>query len=577
LSAPTIATGHIGHYGAMAASRAKRATPPPTEPGDPGEPSNPPTLAAVLDEVGSIVAIAAAPSGLDVAVARPVIHDPLAAPAIEPGDLVLAVGTPPSGHGALDVITVAGAHRAAAVVLRTEGELPTAVQRAAADADVAVLTIGPSLTWSQLHTLLRTVVATSTAATAATTPDAGPTGQVGDLFRLANAIAAMVGGPTTIEDRESTVLAYSSHDTVVDEHRRQTILGHRVPEAWRRRLQDDGVFRRLWNEPGAVRLEYPDADPPLRPRIAIAVRAGEEILGSIWVAEGDRPLGSDAELALAEAAPIAALHLIRWRSSEDLDRARRSALLRSVLEGSTPAAVLADALDVDRDAFVTVLAFRLSLDQPEDAALRAGRARDLIALYCESFRRKAASVAVGGVVYVLVPDAGEPDRARLVVLAEDIVERIRGPLRTEVVAAIGSTRRGLDHVARSRREADAVLRVLGATAPTDDAGPAVGTIEAHRPATILGALRDHVRDDDSLLEGPLRELVEHDAEHRTSYVETLRAYLDAFGDVVAAAASIGVHQNTFRYRLRRLCEIADLDLSDPTARLVLHLQLHVQP
>jgi DNA-binding PucR family transcriptional regulator len=528
----------------------------------------------VLDELGAIVAIAAAPHGLQVPAGRPVIHDPTTPPPIEAGDVVLAVGTAPNGHGALDVIATAGRAGAAAVVLRgsaePEAELSASLHQAAIDAGVALLTIEPSLTWSQLHTLLRTV--TATAASVATSTDAGQAGRVGDLFRLANAIAATVGGPTTIEDRESTVLAYSSHDTVVDEHRRQTILGHRVPEAWRRRLQDDGVFRRLWNERGAVRLEYPDADPPLQPRLAIAVRAGEEILGSIWVAVGDRPLGAEAEAALSEAAPIAALHLIRWRSSEDLDRARRSTLLRNVLEGTTPAAVLADALEVDRDAFVTVLAFRLHLDDPEaeEVALRSSRARDLIALSCESFRRKAATVAVGSVVYVLLPEAGpEPQRHRLVALAEDVVERLRGPLRTDVTGAIGSTRRGLAHLTRSRREADQVLTVLPQ--------PGVGTIEDHRPATILAALREHVRSDESLLEGPLRVLVEHDAEHRTSYVETLRAYLDAFGDVAAAAASIAVHQNTFRYRLRRLAEIADLDLSDPTARLVLHLQLHVQP
>lgn len=45
-----------------------------------------------------------------------------------------------------------------------------------------------------------------------------------------------------------------------------------------------------------------------------------------------------------------------------------------------------------------------------------------------------------------------------------------------------------------------------------------------------------------------------DAVHNTVLVETLRARLDAFGDVNAAAAVLFVHPNTFRYRLRRLAE-----------------------
>jgi hypothetical protein len=531
----------------------------------------PPTLATVLEELGPIVQVVAAPGGLGASVARPVIHDPQGPPPIEAGDIVLAVGTPPTGLAAVELVGEAAAAGAAAVVFRgplpgqVDGPTSPVVLRAAADAGIAVVSLASPVTWSQLHTLLRT----TTAVTAA--PGDGTTGAVplGDLFGLANAIAEMVGGPTTIEDRESTVLAYSNHDGVVDEHRRQTILGHRVPEEWRRRLQDDGVFRRLWTEPGPTRLDYPDADPPLRPRLAIALRAGEEILGSIWVAEGDRPFDAGAERALTELAPVAALHLIRWRSSEDVERERRGALLRAVLEGTAAPELLADSLDVAEDAFVTVVAFRLHAAGPEDVGFRARRARDLIVLYCESFRRKAASVAVGPVVYVLLPEVDEPDRDRLVHLANDVIERVRGPLATDVAAAIGSTERGLANVAVSRRRADQVLQVL--------VEGGVGTIEGHRPATILLALRDQARRSPEVLEGPLAALRAHDEEHRSAYVETLRAYLDAFGDVPAAAASIGVHQNTFRYRLRRLLEISDLRLDDPVARLVLHLQLHLAP
>ncbi len=36
-----------------------------------------------------------------------------------------------------------------------------------------------------------------------------------------------------------------------------------------------------------------------------------------------------------------------------------------------------------------------------------------------------------------------------------------------------------------------------------------------------------------------------------------------------------MHPNTFRYRLRRLAEVAQLDLSDPEARFAAMLQLRV--
>jgi DNA-binding PucR family transcriptional regulator len=70
-------------------------------------------------------------------------------------------------------------------------------------------------------------------------------------------------------------------------------------------------------------------------------------------------------------------------------------------------------------------------------------------------------------------------------------------------------------------------------------------------------------------------LAEYDTAHGTNLVETLRAWLDSFGDVIAAAATVYVHPNTFRYRLRRLSQVGGLDLTDPEARFAAMLQLRV--
>src|SRR5437879_8487305 len=97
------------------------------------------------------------------------------------------------------------------------------------------------MTWSQVYSLIRTAVMASTEIEA---DDADA--PLGDLFALANAVSAMVGGPVTIEDRQSRVLAYSTQGHTIDEPRRETILGRRVPPEWLKRLEDDGVFKQLW-------------------------------------------------------------------------------------------------------------------------------------------------------------------------------------------------------------------------------------------------------------------------------------------------------------------------------------------
>ena len=73
--------------------------------------------------------------------------------------------------------------------------------------------------------------------------------------------------------------------------------------------------------------------------------------------------------------------------------------------------------------------------------------------------------------------------------------------------------------------------------------------------------------------GPVAELRAHDHSHDTPYLATLRAWLQAQGDPAAAGALLGVHENTVRYRLRRMAEIIDLQLDDPGKRTAMMVEL----
>ena len=63
--------------------------------------------------------------------------------------------------------------------------------------------------------------------------------------------------------------------------------------------------------------------------------------------------------------------------------------------------------------------------------------------------------------------------------------------------------------------------------------------------------------------------------HDPVLVQTLRAYLDSFGDVAAAAEQLHVHPNTVRYRVRRIEKLMSTSLADPDVRLLFSLGLRV--
>jgi hypothetical protein len=519
--------------------------------------SGDPLLGAVVEALGQgVVRVICAPRGLEVPVGEAVVHDPSGEPVGEAGDLLLAVGVEVGRRSALDLVARCGELAMTAVLVKAD-EVPAALMDAAEAAGVALLAAPRDASWGQLHVLLRSARSAVSSRRSAATP-------LGDLFGLADAVSALVGGAVTVEDEHSVVLAYSSTPFDVDQPRRDTILGRRVPEEWLTRLHETGFFRRLHGTDDVVRLELEGA----RPRLAVAVRAGGELLGSLWVVEGARPLDADAERGLAEAASMAALHLLRARTGEDLERRRAGEQLRAVLDERLPPALLAEALGTPAGAPVAVVGMQLP-DAGDAGPLALERATDIVLLACAAFRRRVVVGVVGRTLYAVLPLGPASGRELLADLAGRVATGLRAPVRAVVADAAD----GAAGVLSARAEVDLTLRVL-AEEPVGD-GAVCRHADDLQARTVLLRLRDLTAARPELAVGRLQSLVDSDRDRGTSYIPTLRAFLDTFGDVRTASELVLVHPNTFRYRLRRLSELAGLDLDNPVERLVAHLQLHL--
>jgi sugar diacid utilization regulator len=529
-----------------------------------------PTLEALLRNLGAdVVEVVAAPHGIDVAVGEPVIYDQTERLARVPGAVVLAVGVPPGTSQASRMVREAGRAAAAAAVFKRSGEIEELAEDAAA-AGVALLAVPEEMTWTQLYAFLLNASRFS----AQESEGGGIAGvPLGDLFALANAIAGIVGGAVTIEDPSRRVLAYSTlGDQPIDGGRRLSILGRQVPDVPGMRA----LYREVFSTPGVMtangaKLSKLLAMDDLQSRSAVAIRAGSRTIGSIWVAHDRDRLDEEAERALAEAARIAVPHVIQARAARDVERRMRAEMVLAVLEGRGSAEETAIRLGFVSTRPLSLLAFRLANGESAIGDLQRERLVDLVVVYCEAFGRSSAAVAIGNSVHALLQGEGVLARERLVRLARQIQTHAERRLGMTLLAAIGSTVESVQDVARVRREVENVLTVLR----TDPRGRTVAAVDEVRSDVILLELRDLSVDRPSLTRGKLELVVAHDAEHGTAYTRTLRAFLDSFGDVARAAEQISVHPNTFRYRMRRLVEIFELDLANPEERLVIELQLRL--
>ena len=525
------------------------------------------TLGGILDNLGKHALHLVTDGGqLDEQDGEVVVQGPdEPVPRAEAG-LLLLTGSRSTHPQTADTIRSAAAAGYRAVVVKAFGDNLVGPTQVADEAGVALLTTPDEMAWRHLDAL----ISSSKAPAFAGDTDRFSSIGLGDLFSLANAIASSIGGAITIEDPTGRVIAYSNlpHQEI-DEIRRQGILGRQTPERPTNYEEYQAVLR------SESPVAFKSTSPEYSSRLAIAVRAGTEALGLIWVLTDRPPIVARAELVLADAAKATALHLLRARGQRDPERAQRTEALRLLLDGAIAPRSAATQLGVKPETPSVVVVIAPTGDDIEPI-LAAARIVDLVTLYCEAWHSSALCVTDSGVVYAFLPTrtVNEPS-PRLLKLAEDLAATILRSGRLDVLVGIGSCAAGLAEVAESRAMADRVLAVL--TGRTGRGGPSlrVASVEQVRTEVVLRTVAEQGAAVEDQLLGPIRAILEHDAVHGTVYAESLLTYLSSFGDVVRAAEKLNIHENTMRYRIRRAEALFDLSMDDGDQILAMWLQLRL--
>ncbi|EHB58382.1 putative transcriptional regulator, PucR family [Mycolicibacterium rhodesiae JS60] len=457
------------------------------------------------------------------------------------GDVLLGVGA----RSVREAMCWAATARALVVLTRNHNDDATFDGLAE---DVAVLVIDPSMSWSEVAAVVYGLVLEGRE----TASGRGPT----DLFALADSLAEATGGAVTIEDRLARVLAYSTMQRHADPARVQTIMDRQAPERLRAFFDDRGVSAHLADSDEPLFVGE-DTDHGLTGRMVIAVRSGRELMGSVWVA-CVAPLTGAALTALADGARTVALHLLRSRASADLERQVESDLVIRLLEGSADAATAASRLGLPQSP-LRVVAVQAYTGEQRDAALLLAFERATTGF---GWSRPGRSALAGSTIYTVLPGDSPEDARRW-------VADLRAALPDQVAVKAGiSGAAGVADLAAARHEADECLALneIGAPGIPPAYDESWDDILLQRLRTAAGSGRSPDR-------GPLAELRRHDQAHGSDYVATLRAWLAAQGDPAEAGHLLGVHENTVRYRLRKMHEITTLPLDDAKKRLAMMIEL----
>jgi sugar diacid utilization regulator len=464
------------------------------------------------------------------------------------------------------IVALAGRNEAAAVIVKARGAPIDGVRAASAEHGVPVIVVRDDADWARLAALARTAVAGAAA-------DSLSGVRLGDMFAFANAVATMAGGATSIVDPTGHVVGYSTiPDQPIDDLRRESTLTLHEPTL----PALDADYRLVYSADTAVFVEPHDGQGG---RLAIAVRAGGELLASIWVIDPGDERRPQALEALDRLAPLAGLHMLHARSAADFTERRNADLMRTLMGDARHAAFAAAQLGLGADYTqgFAIAAFTIAHPEPGgvDAMREQQRLRQLVTVTCNLQFHSAYTALIESVVYAILPGSARSYRDA----HRRLIQGIGGYSSTisahPVVAAVGGVAANFDELPRSRTEALRTINyLLSQLRANPTAAPQVaGLHEDYSIELNLLEIGDYIAERQLGRLDVIEAIRSFDSAHQTDFVSTLRAYLDTGGNIAKTASELHVHGNTVRYRIAQLAEDFHVELDKPTTRLWLWLRL----
>ncbi|WP_242459034.1 PucR family transcriptional regulator [Rhodococcoides fascians] len=454
-----------------------------------------------------------------------------------------------------DLALRAAADRPRAVLTKVADS--AALTHGARETGIALVAVHRQTRWELLLSMTRGVLDQ----VRTHSPDDGTFGADTDLYELAQTVASLTKGMVSIEDERSHVLAYSASDDAADELRTLSILGREGPADYLRGLHERGVFDRLRRTDDVIDVPA-DHELGIRRRLAVGIRrisGSPTTLGTIWVQEGAIPLADEADGVLRGASAVAARLITRIANAPTNETLQIQRLL-GARGGGVDVPSLASALSIPATGSSAVVGFA-SCGEFDIGALAPA-----IRLHASAFRRDSLVTIIGERIYALFP--GVASGTGISGWAADAVGRIERRTSLALRAAVAAPIADLESVAVARFEVDRVLD--GTTGEVR-----VTTLEESRTSVLLGEILELIGNHDQLRDPRIAELDRYDASNDSRMRESLETYLTCFGDVRSAADRLHVHPNTLRYRIRRVEQILELDLTDSDARLLVEIQLRM--
>ncbi|MDV2685691.1 helix-turn-helix domain-containing protein [Alkalihalophilus lindianensis] len=393
--------------------------------------------------------------------------------------------------------------------------------------------------------------------------------QFDSLEEFVDAISERLQCPVTIEDSNHHLLAYSSHDDGTDAARISTIIGRRVPEKVINRFWKEGVIPTLnqSDEPLVIPQIH---DIGLGNRVAVSIRKNNEVLGYIWVLEVGRTLTKEDLADLKLAASKAKNQLLQLNMQKKKKEKNHQELLWQMITGDARNhQVIAEQLskigiNPQKPLAVILFSFDVMSDELYKKLVYVAKTTQKINILIQTLDENQ--------VVFLISSHIQND---FVKETKDFIETFKTQIRerfgiSQIWSGCGYAYENYEWIKRSYDEATKVISLKQSFDQELQSATFYHELGIFRYIDIL---QQDEQVKDISINPAIRKLETYDLEHRTNLLETLDVILNKDGNMNEAAKELHCHVNTLNYRLKRIQEIANIQLKDPVQKLGLYLDM----
>lgn len=390
--------------------------------------------------------------------------------------------------------------------------------------------------------------------------------------RLADYIADVFECPITIEDANHHVVSYSKHNENIDEARISTIMNRKVPDKVINGLWKKGVMPKLIDNDDPV-ITPEIAEIGLGNRVAISIRKKNEILGFIWAHTADKKLSSKELEFLKEAALQVKKFFLKRHQTSRKSETSYIDFFWQLLTG-------------DITEYENIMQQAKQYQMRLDGRLAVGIVQfpDQVTERLEKHAYYLSETQVKVTIVSRLFD--DKDFIMIVRLKNDqqatqsikdfiqqFIERISVQLQIEGIhGASGFVFETPQHMKDSYKQALKVIELKNKF-PWE-----LKNIMAYEDLGVYEFIDDfsNIRNQIGYKNPYVERLRTYDANHSTSLLSTLYEYLQADSNTPQAAKKLYIHPNTMNYRLKRIHEIAEFDLDDPSQKTAIYLDLIIE-